>query len=281
MPGLEEWLSANLRRKREAEQNSAYGTPAAEHFFGRSHVEASHSPGPSHDRAHERVRPRRAGGNDASAGGCGPGARWTGSGTRTWRPRRRTGRARGRPDPARPGMSGRHDRDAARQLSGARVPGAHHPRLPAAHDTRRTDEHPVPKARFPVIDSHNHTTITAQNVDQMIREMDANNLRVLVNLSGGFDPEARQDENRLHQGLEIRRSVSRVRERELERGRRARMGREGGGRSRSVGEERRHWAQDREEPRSRREEIRRYAAQDGRPVAEARLGCCARGSTFP
>jgi predicted TIM-barrel fold metal-dependent hydrolase len=51
-------------------------------------------------------------------------------------------------------------------------------------------QHLVPKASFPVIDSHNHTTITAQNVDQMIGEMDANNLRVLVNLSGGFDPEA-------------------------------------------------------------------------------------------
>jgi uncharacterized protein len=46
-------------------------------------------------------------------------------------------------------------------------------------------EHKVPKAKFPVIDSHNHTNITAANIDQMIADMDALNLRVLVNLSGG------------------------------------------------------------------------------------------------
>jgi predicted TIM-barrel fold metal-dependent hydrolase len=51
-------------------------------------------------------------------------------------------------------------------------------------------QHPVPKAKFPVIDSHNHTTITAENIDLMIRDMDALNLRVLVNLSGGADPNA-------------------------------------------------------------------------------------------
>jgi predicted TIM-barrel fold metal-dependent hydrolase len=49
-------------------------------------------------------------------------------------------------------------------------------------------KHEVPRAKFPVIDSHNHTTITADNVEEMIRQMDANNLRVLVNLSGGSDP---------------------------------------------------------------------------------------------
>jgi len=50
------------------------------------------------------------------------------------------------------------------------------------------EEHPVPKAKYPVIDSHNHTTINADNIEQMIQEMDALNLRVLVNLSGGSDP---------------------------------------------------------------------------------------------
>ena len=29
-------------------------------------------------------------------------------------------------------------------------------------------EHPVPKAKFPVIDSHNHTTVNASNIDQLI-----------------------------------------------------------------------------------------------------------------
>jgi predicted TIM-barrel fold metal-dependent hydrolase len=48
-----------------------------------------------------------------------------------------------------------------------------------------TDVHLVPKAKFPVVDSHNHTTVSAQNIDQLIKEMDELNLRVLVNLSGG------------------------------------------------------------------------------------------------
>ena len=51
-------------------------------------------------------------------------------------------------------------------------------------------EHRVPSAKFPVIDSHNHTTVNAANIDQLIREMDELNLRVLVNLSGGSNPDA-------------------------------------------------------------------------------------------
>jgi uncharacterized protein len=49
--------------------------------------------------------------------------------------------------------------------------------------------HPVPKAKFPVIDSHNHTTVNASNIDQLVSEMDQLNLRVLVNLSGGSNPD--------------------------------------------------------------------------------------------
>jgi predicted TIM-barrel fold metal-dependent hydrolase len=56
----------------------------------------------------------------------------------------------------------------------------YHPRT-----TLVTSEHRVPKAKFPVIDSHNHTTINAGNVEQMIKEMDELHLQVLVNLSGG------------------------------------------------------------------------------------------------
>jgi uncharacterized protein len=47
------------------------------------------------------------------------------------------------------------------------------------------EAHMVPKAKFPVVDIHSHLTITAENMDQTIREMDALNLRVLNNLSGG------------------------------------------------------------------------------------------------
>ena len=52
-----------------------------------------------------------------------------------------------------------------------------------------TEAHLVPRAKFPVIDSHNHTTIDADNIDEMIRQMDELNLRVLVNLSGGSSPD--------------------------------------------------------------------------------------------
>lgn len=47
------------------------------------------------------------------------------------------------------------------------------------------DEHLVPKAKFPVVDIHSHQTATAENIPQLITEMDALNLRVLNNLSGG------------------------------------------------------------------------------------------------
>ena len=58
--------------------------------------------------------------------------------------------------------------------------------------TLKVEEHKTPRAKFPVIDSHNHTTISAANIDQMIKDMDALNLRVLVNLSGGNADAVRQ-----------------------------------------------------------------------------------------
>ena len=54
------------------------------------------------------------------------------------------------------------------------------------------DEHPVPRARFPVIDIHSHTGPTPQTIDQLIKEMDALNIRVLNNLSGGFGRDLKQ-----------------------------------------------------------------------------------------
>src|SRR4051794_32787945 len=45
------------------------------------------------------------------------------------------------------------------------------------------EAHLVPKAKFPVVDVHSHTTATAENMPKLIGEMDALNLRVLVNLS--------------------------------------------------------------------------------------------------
>jgi len=47
------------------------------------------------------------------------------------------------------------------------------------------EAHMVPKAKYPVVDIHSHQTATAQNMPGLIAEMDALNLQVLNNLSGG------------------------------------------------------------------------------------------------
>src|SRR5688500_18291066 len=46
----------------------------------------------------------------------------------------------------------------------------------------------VPRAKFPVVDVHTHRTSNAATLAERIAEMDALNLRVLVDLSGGSDP---------------------------------------------------------------------------------------------
>lgn len=54
-------------------------------------------------------------------------------------------------------------------------------------------EHPVTRARFPFIDVHNHQNeapeMTPEQVDQLVKEMDALNMAVMVNLSGGSGEE--------------------------------------------------------------------------------------------
>jgi predicted TIM-barrel fold metal-dependent hydrolase len=49
-------------------------------------------------------------------------------------------------------------------------------------------EHPVTRAKYPFIDVHNHqaTCLTKDCVDKLVSEMDKLNLRVMVNLSGGY-----------------------------------------------------------------------------------------------
>jgi predicted TIM-barrel fold metal-dependent hydrolase len=51
-----------------------------------------------------------------------------------------------------------------------------------------TEEHLVPKAKYPFVDIHSHVGPTPETIERLIGEMDAMNLRVLVNLSGGSDP---------------------------------------------------------------------------------------------
>jgi predicted TIM-barrel fold metal-dependent hydrolase len=54
------------------------------------------------------------------------------------------------------------------------------------------EEHPVPRAKFPVVDIHSHTGPAAESIDRLIQEMDALNLRVLNNLSGGYGTELKR-----------------------------------------------------------------------------------------
>ena len=55
------------------------------------------------------------------------------------------------------------------------------------------EDHLVPKAKFPVVDIHSHQAVNAGNMDRLIQEMDALNLRVLVNLSGGSGDRLKQN----------------------------------------------------------------------------------------
>src|SRR2546429_3075833 len=58
-------------------------------------------------------------------------------------------------------------------------------------------EHPVPRAKFPVIDIHSHqpTPISPGDFEKVMKGMQANNLQLLVNLSGS-------NGDRLRQGLD-------------------------------------------------------------------------------
>jgi predicted TIM-barrel fold metal-dependent hydrolase len=47
--------------------------------------------------------------------------------------------------------------------------------------------HPVTRARYPFIDAHNHQSkLAPENVDKLVADMDKINLRIMVNLSGGY-----------------------------------------------------------------------------------------------
>src|SRR5258705_1189484 len=55
-------------------------------------------------------------------------------------------------------------------------------------------QHPVPRAKFPVIDIHSHqpTPISAGEYDRVMKGMESNNLQILVNLIGSFGDRLRQ-----------------------------------------------------------------------------------------
>src|SRR5262245_42173253 len=58
-------------------------------------------------------------------------------------------------------------------------------------------QHPVPRAKFPVVDIHSHqsTPISPGEFDRVMKGMEENNLQILVNLSGGSG-------DRLRSGIE-------------------------------------------------------------------------------
>ncbi len=48
-------------------------------------------------------------------------------------------------------------------------------------------QHPVKRAKYPFIDVHNHQYgLTPERVDKLVADMDSINLRIMVNLSGGY-----------------------------------------------------------------------------------------------
>ena len=48
-------------------------------------------------------------------------------------------------------------------------------------------QHPVKRAKYPFIDVHNHQYgLTPESVDKLVADMDGINLRIMVNLSGGY-----------------------------------------------------------------------------------------------
>src|SRR5260221_507935 len=55
-------------------------------------------------------------------------------------------------------------------------------------------QHPVPRAKFPVIDIHSHqsTPISAGEFDRVMTGMESNNLQILVNLSGSSGENGRR-----------------------------------------------------------------------------------------
>jgi predicted TIM-barrel fold metal-dependent hydrolase len=57
-----------------------------------------------------------------------------------------------------------------------------------------TPQHPVPRAKFPVIDIHSHQSspISPAELDRVMKGMEENNLQILVNLSGGYGDRLRQ-----------------------------------------------------------------------------------------
>ena len=86
------------------------------------------------------------------------------------------------------------------RLAGTRAQAQETPngRLPTIEEyqpksTLVTPQHQIDRAKYPFVDIHSHHwNPTAEHVDQVLKEMDTINLRVLVNLSGGTGEELKK-----------------------------------------------------------------------------------------
>ncbi len=57
-----------------------------------------------------------------------------------------------------------------------------------------TPQHILTRARYPFIDVHNHqSSLTPQKVDKLVADMDGINLRIMVNLSGGYGDKLKEN----------------------------------------------------------------------------------------
>src|SRR6476659_5167689 len=78
----------------------------------------------------------------------------------------------------------------AQESTNGRVPTIeeYHPK-----STLVTPEHQIERAKYPFVDIHSHHwNPSSEHVDQVVKEMNTINLRVMVNLSGGTGEELKK-----------------------------------------------------------------------------------------
>ena len=70
-------------------------------------------------------------------------------------------------------------------------------------------QHPVTRAKFPFVDVHNHQRgdMPAEQLDKLVKDMDALNLQVMVNLSGGYGDRLRKAVDNMAKGKYAKRFV--------------------------------------------------------------------------
>ena len=133
-------------------------------------------------------------------------------------------------------------------------------------------EHPVPRAKFPVVDIHSHTGPTPATIASLISQMDALNIRVLNNLSGGSGDALTQRVTYIKSTPYANRFTVFANGLNQFRGVAAGLRPEGRGAARVGCEERRHRFQDFQRDRHGHDEGGRHPAEDQRSRARADLG---------